>query len=300
MLRNPFLIYSGWKIGFFLNKTTKDIRLIYFIPLFSAVILTVSGGGRAYIIEAGLFFMLGLLFSLFSSNHIPFIKSKLKIISKYILIFILFFGLYATFVSDARSKYGQGLENSRYITAFNNSYPFLKPVSGLFEYFVFHFQGYQFRREDSEFHEIKYGQSTFAFLTHFNVPIISQLLGVNISLQNLFGLEYVDPVKNTVDALNNSIQAHSITPTVFYILVQDFGFYGTFISIFLFVGLTQYLYDNLFLKYNKSFWSIILFVAIYKLWTLTFFSHHLLGAWMNSLIYPLIIIDLLNKIVKNR
>jgi oligosaccharide repeat unit polymerase len=296
MLNLPFSIYGGWMIGKTLIMGAKKINYIYYFPLLSSVIDTIAGGGRANIISSGLIFILGFLLGFFSSNDQQYLRQKFKPVIKFALLFILVFSLYATFVSNQRSRFGLDMKNSRYISILLNEFPILQPVSGIIEYFVFHYQGYQWRRDDIRDTKLEYGQNTFAFITHFNIPVFSQILGENLSLQNALNLKYIDPVESTLESERRGRIGHSITPSVYFVLYRDFGFYGTLVMIFLFVGLTQLLFKRLFYKHYNTFWSIILFIAIYRLWTQTFFAHHLSGTWMNGYIYPLILLEILNKL----
>jgi len=163
---------------------------------------------------------------------------------------------------------------------------------------VFHYQGYQWRRKDMVTSELELGQKTFNFITAFNIPVISQLFRKNVSLENIFHLKHEDNVTRTMESKELGLPGFSITATVYLILFDDFGFYGVFIITFLFVGFTQKLYRDLFLKNHNDFWSIILFIAVYKLWMATFFNHHLTGAWFNTYLYPILIIETVNFLYK--
>ena len=168
------------------------------------------------------------------------------------------------------------------------------------EYSVFHFQGYQWRRMDSTSPELEYGRKTFSFILDFNIPILSQISGKELSLRSLLKLKDIDTVRSTIEAFRRKLPGPSITATVYYVLYDDFGYYGVFLITFIFVGVTELLFRNLFIRKMTSFWSIILFIAIYKLWSSTIFSHHLTGAWFNGYLYPILLIEILNYLAKVR
>ncbi len=301
MLGLPFIIYGGWVIGTRYIKKNAKIEIIYFLPFITDVMNTISDGGRALIITSFLFFFIGFFMGFFTiPTSLKDYYTTFKPLLKYILGVIIIFSLYSGFVSSERSKLETGKSNSQYISALLNHYPKLEPISGILEYLVFHYQGYQWRRDESYDQELEWGQNTFAFITNYNVPVISQLSGVSVSLYNLFNLKYFDTVKGTMEAKKKDRMGFSITATVFIYMVKDFGYYGTFIITFLFVGFTQKLFERLFLHKNKSFWSIIFYIAVYKLWTMTFFSHHLSGVWFNSFLYPIFIIEFINYYLKKK
>jgi oligosaccharide repeat unit polymerase len=299
MLSLPFTVYSGWRIG---NNFIRgeNIKYIYFLPLAASLMDTITDGGRAGIISAFLIFIIGFLMGFFSMPMNYNYKRAFRPLLKYGLIFFLAFSLYSGFVSNQRSLRESGAIQSRYTSILLNEFPGLNPVAGILEYLVFHFQGYQWRRADFEGNDFEFGQNTFSFITNFNVPVVSQLYRTQISLQSAFKLKYMDTVKSTMEGKQQGIIAHSITATVFMVLYTDFGFWGTLLFIFFFVGLTQFLFKRLFFKNNTSFWAIILFIVVYRLWTQTFFSHHLNGVWLNSYIYPLILLEILRVFVRTR
>lgn len=301
MLSLPFTVYSGFKIGSNYVRGIRKIAFLYYLPVLTTVLETVAGGGRAAIVSSVLMFIIGFALGFFSFPLQNTIKQSLRPLIKYAVLFFILFSIYSGFVSSQRSLRENADSNSRYVSILLNKYPLLTPVSGTLEYLVFHFQGYQWRREDKKDSKLEWGKNTFACVTQFNVPVISQLTRHKISIENLFGLEYADGLKATQEAKEANIIGFSITATVYYVLYKDFGFWGTLFMIFIFVGITQKIFEQLFFKNNYNFWSIIFFLAIYKLWTQTFFSHHLNGAWFNGFLYPIFIIEVLNKMyrVKN-
>lgn len=289
MLLLPFIIYSGWVIGTYYFNGVKKIQWIYFLPMLTSIMNVISDGGRAGIIASFTYFILGLFFALFSQKEGHW--KKLSGLVKYGIIFFLLFSVYTTFVSSSRSKQISG-KNQYYSSL--QQFIYMKPFFGILEYSIFHYQGYQWRRFDSTTPELEMGQTTFSFITDFSLPVVSQIMGERITLQKEFNLKDVDPVRNSAKAADLNLPGSSITATVYYILFDDFGFYGVFIITFLFVGFTQRLYRNIFLKNNYNFWYIILFIAVYKQWTQTIFSHQLSGSWFNAFLYPILIIEIVN------
>lgn len=295
MLIIPFTLYGGWKFGKYYFSDQKQIKILYLLPLITGIFNVIAGGGRAGIISSTVFFVLGLLFALFSFEE-DYLK-KLKSLSAYLVLFIGLFLIYVTYVSKERSK-AESSHNIYYASL--DKYPRIKPLYGIMEYSVFHFQGYQWRRLDTATPELEMGRRTFSFILDFNVPIFSQILGKDLSLKTLFGMKDLDTVRGTVAAIKKKKPGPSITATVFFPLYDDFGFYGVFCLTFLFVAFTERLYRNLFVRFNINFLSIILFIAVYKLWSSTIFSHHLTGAWFNEFLYPILLIELMNLFAKFR
>jgi len=297
-----FTVYSGYKVGLFILNDKRRIRYFYYLPLFAQVFLTISGGGRAGIVAAFLWFFLGFALGYFTQEKVTGHKlyQSLRPFIKYFVVFFLLFSMYSTFVSAQRAKSQQGLAKTPQVAMLTKKFPLLSPIAGTFEYLMFHFQGYQWRRDELSIKKPELGINTFAFVFQFNVPVISQLLGQNMSLANLFDIEYKSNVKSTQENIAAGVRGDSITATVYILLFKDFGFWGTLISIFIFVGFTQKIFERLFFRKNVDFWSIIFFLAIYKLWTLTFFNHHLNGAWFNGYLYPILFVEVANLFYMKR
>ena len=293
MLNLPILIFSGYRLAkeYFVNKSKLDYFLL--LPFLAEVFRTFSTGGRSGIITSALFWLLGFNLALFSQQlrHGRVLFS----LSKYGLIFLFLFGSYTTYVSTQRARFeGAEAGSSLYVNYLMEYYPGLKYVSGIFEYAVFHFQGYQYRRLENDPPELKYGTQTFSFLLQYKVPIITQMLGYELSLQNLLGLKKQSTIASTIASEEDKKKDASITATVFLVLRNDFGFRGTIIAIFLFVFFTQLIYERLFIKKsNKGFFSIFVFVVVYWLWTQTFFNHHIIGSWLNGYLYPFLIVQII-------
>ena len=294
-LMTPFTFYGGWKFGNYYFGAVRRIKLIYLLPLFASIFTIIGGGGRAGIVSASIFFILGLLMALFSLES-DYMR-KLRSILSYFLIFVFLFSIYVNYVSIQRTK--SSSRQNIYFTSLS-SYPVLKPFFGIMEYSVFHIQGYQLRRMDSMSPELELGRRTFSFFLDFNVPIISQLMGEGFSLKSIFNMKDIDVVRSNIEASRRRLQEPNITATVYFVLYDDFGYYGVFIITFLFVGLTEKLFRALFTRKHSNFWFIIVFVAVYKLWTLTAFSHHLTGPWFNLYFYPVILIEVMNYLAKIR
>jgi len=295
MLLVPFTLYGGWMVGSDYFTGDRRIRFIYLLPLLTGLMNVIAGGGRAGNCFCGDYFVLGLLLALFSFHEFP--TSRARGLLKYGIVFLALFFLYVNFVSTSRTKLVSG-RNTYYVSL--EQYPSLKPFYGIMEYSVFHYQGYQWRRMDSTSPELEFGRKTFSFILDFNVPVISQIMSKDISLKSIFKLKDIDTVRGTSEALKRKLPGPSITATVYYVLYDDFGRYGVYIITFLFVGITEAIYRRLFLKYKRSFWSVILFIAVYHLWTSTTFSHHLTGAWFNQYLYPIIIIEFANYLYNHR
>ena len=294
MLNIPFTILSGIVVGnhyFYLNKQAK---WIYFLTPTALVLNTVAAGGRSGVVLALTYFFLGIILSLFSKKANYFLR--IKSISKYALFLGIFFILYSTYVNIQRSIFGTEKQNYQDRWA---PYPILAPLSGVLQYTTDHYWGYQLRRLDTFTEKLEWGQTTFASFTLFKVPVVSQLTGSDISLQSIFDLKDPNPIKNKLK--DNEKQGIGLTATVYFILYDDFGYWGTFIAIILFTIYSERQYVKLFkIRIIRNFWQILPFIVVYKLWTVTYFSHHLSSTWLNSFIYPVLIIDFVNYLTTTK
>lgn len=289
-----FTIYSGWILGKYSDLKTGK-KIIFLLPLSSTVLATIASGGRSSIISAISLFVVGFLLAVFTSRFNS--KEKIKTLLKYTLIAFLFYSFYTTYVSQARLKYNA--VNSYFLSILEKE-PIYIPFGGLLEYLVFHYQGYQLRMVDTFNPRLEYGQNTFSFITHYNLPVISQLLKREISIRSLFNLKDTNVLKANIEAQNSNLPSIGITATIYIILKQDFGFWGTLFITLLFVILTQKIFERLFLKNNTGFFSIIIFLAISRLWLVTIFSHHLSGTWFNMYLYPVLLVEIINLIFRHK
>jgi hypothetical protein len=297
-LNLPMLILSGYYIGnsYYLRlkqKVYKKFNKYYFFPFITAVISTIIMGARAGIVVSLIFMIFGISLSLARYNDVSF-KSLFKLI-KYGLVVFLAFSIFATYINILREK--SNISNSNTVMRWT-PYPILKPFSGMLEYLTDHYPGYQLRRVDSMPEKPRLGQVSLSGITMFSVPIVSQLLGTPISIQNVFNLYAPNIIIRSSELMRTGALWESTTATVYFLLFEDWGYWGTFIAIFIFVVLTQMIFNNIFHKKKFSFLSILPLTLTYFLWSQTIFSHVILGSWMTAYIYPFLVADIISNYMK--
>jgi hypothetical protein len=289
-INRPLLILSGFivckefaKNGFKLSLN----RFYFFFPLMTGIIETLASGGRAGITETFLFFILGFNFGLFGMRtNVNLILRKIVVYG--ILLFVMF-SLYSTSVTVLREQNQSHVPTGTETRWMNK--PWLKPFAGILQYLTDHYPGYQLRRTDSITPELEMGQISLSGFTMFKIPVFSQLAGSPISIQSIFNLYEPNVAKAHLDRETGGFLWSGATATVYYPLYDDFGHRGTFIAIFVFVLVSQIIFNNVFKKPKVSFISILPLALIYFLWFNTIFSHTIIGNWMASYLYSFAIID---------
>ncbi|MDR3668335.1 MAG: O-antigen ligase [Ignavibacteriaceae bacterium] len=298
-LNLPMLILSGYYIGNsyylrFNKKLKRKFKKYYFYPFITSVISTIIMGARAGVVASLIFMIFGISLALSRYNDVS-IKLLSKM-AKYALIVFLAFSIFATYINVIRER--SNISNSNTVMRWS-PYPILKPFSGLLEYMTDHYPGYQLRRVDSMPKEPRLGQVSLSGITMFSVPIASQLLGTPVSIQNVFDLYAPNIIIRSSDLMRTNALWESTTATVYLLLYEDWGYWGTFIAIFIFVIITQLIYNNIFRKKKVTFLSILPLTLVYFLWSQTIFSHVILGSWMTAYIYPYLVADIISNYMKN-
>ena len=294
----PMLILSGYFIGktYYLRYNQKlkiNIKIYYFYPFINAALNTIAAGGRAGIFSSILFLIMGILLALFKYSDV-----STKIIYKFLrygLIIFISFSVFTTYVNVLRE--GGEVSYARSVVRWDY-YPALKPFSGLLQYLTDHYPGYQLRRVDSIPPEPRLGQTSLSGFTMFSVPVVSQLLGTPISIQAAFNLYAPNTILRGLELKKANALWTNTTGTVYILLYEDFGYWGTFIAIFIFVIITQWIFNSIFLKKRTSFLPILPFILIYYFWSQTIFSHVILGNWMSGFIYSFLIADIISSYKK--
>jgi hypothetical protein len=157
-----------------------------------------------------------------------------------------------------------------------------------------HYPGYQLRRVDSISPELGWGQTSLSGITMLSIPVVSQLLGTPVSIQNIFNLKSPNIVLSTLQLQSSGSLWTNTTATMYFNLYQDFGYWGTFLAIFIFVVITQRIFNNVFIKKRIYFFSILPITLTYYIWSQTIFSHVILGNWMSGFIYTFLLADIIS------
>ena len=296
-LNTPLLVLSGYYIGCELNKSDtykKSLKKEYIYPFLVALISTIKMGGRSGIVSAAIMLVSGFALAIFSSKQIK--KKLIGRIARYALMFFIVFSIFSTYVNIIRegSRYQQSSSYYRW-----EKYPILIPLSGLLQYLTDHYPGYQLRRFDSVTPELEMGQISLSGFTMFTVPVVSQIVGTPLSIQSIFDLALPNTIEKSVKLESSGALWSHTTGTVYLLLYDDFGFYGVFIVILLFVLYSQYLFNSLFKVKRKYSTSVLPFILVYYLWSQSIFSHHIIGNWISGYLYAFLLLDLIS-IVSNR
>ena len=297
-LNMPLIILAGFLFCKNFVQNNLNLRLVnkyYFLPVLTGVINTLAIGGRAGIISTIMFFFIGFSLAINSLKQPVF-----RIIKKtalYGLAFFVLFSIYSTFVTVIRERSYSQLPTM--IEVRFNSYPLIKPFSGLIQYLTDHYPGYQLRRIDNTTPEFEMGQICLSGFTTFKIPVFSQLAGSPISIQSVFNLYEPEVVRAHIEREESGFLWVGATATLFLPLYDDFGYKGTFIAIFVLILFTQLIYNNIFSLNKVHFLSILPLVLIYYVWYNSIFSHHILGNWISSYFYSFLIIDIICWVKRN-
>lgn len=302
LLEIPMLIYLGKEFYQMYVSRVKEKKIIIFLIPVSAVSYIIFGGARAGIVNIAVLFFIGIMIGLLSDDILHNLRTSLVQFRRYMyrnIYRIVFIGLavlfpfliYVSIVSQQRSTHfgSESVTQRAFSQAFLGEYLF-----GIYEYSIFHIPGYQLRRFETKDQPLGYGRFITQPITKINVPVASQLLNENINIYNSF----INPRGDVGGTAFITRENHRLLPrttaTVYLYIVRDFGFYGSFPVIAMFVFISQFVFYKLFTKPIESFWSIIIFIAVYQLWRETWFSHHLNNPRFNSLIYSAIVLSLVS------
>ncbi len=141
------------------------------------------------------------------------------------------------------------------------------------------------------------GEKTFSFILFFNIPFISQLYNAPIGLASYYGFK----LPEAVELGARGLEWENTTATIFLNVYDDFGYYGTFVAIFVFCFLTEIVFSRFVLADNDNYLiSMFPFAIFLYLWTQSIFSHHTVGSWMGTLFYQYLILDILNYLFTPR
>jgi hypothetical protein len=293
----PLLIINGKLIAeyfedFIYNNNHRKFNYYLLLPLLSEILKTFSSGGRAGLFTTFIIIFLGFAIGVFTSD----IKSITKISMglRYAFIFFICFSLYSNFVNSKRSEEVGSSENI-FEDRWNN-FPYLKPFSGIIEYLIDHYPGYQLRRIDSAEPEPALGRYSLAGITNPGIPILSQIVGVPLSIQTLFNIKANDVVAASNKSVEENLPWSRTTATVYKNLYDDWGYKGTFFAIALLTYLTQVVFNRVFKNPHISITSFFLLYLSTLFWSITIFSHVIVQNWFINTFYAFFVFDVINRI----
>ncbi|MFT7033687.1 MAG: hypothetical protein ACJA2S_002195 [Cyclobacteriaceae bacterium] len=291
-LKMPLLIYNGCQFYKMIVIKVEPLKFDIFFVLAGSILETIASGGRSAIVSSLSYFFIGIILNHIKSRQTVSNFTFIKKIIVLAIVPVLLLSTYINFVAQERTK----KQGSSSVTSELLSKSYLgEHFYGVMEYSIFHYLGYQLRMNDSATEDLELGQYTFQVITTYNLPIVSQVLRSEINLATLLDLKKID--NNIANENSKSIDLANagITSTVFYVLYDDFGFYGSLAVIVLFIFFTQNIFNKLLTSDIRGFYSIVLWVFIFDLWKYTWFSHHLNGPIFNSYLYAAVVLFLLNK-----
>jgi oligosaccharide repeat unit polymerase len=288
IFNQPLLTYSGYALSrlakekYFSNdrKLKKNIILLY-LPIISGLFNAFLTGGRSAFLRVFILFAIGYALALFQREDLKLKKFRRGIV--YLVLFFLLFSFYSTFIDESRRYAG----NPNYVSDYA-SYPLLKPFSGIINYLVCHYPGYCLDRKYVVTEAPEFGRWTLQGITHLEIPFLSQLL-FPISINSLInGSGQFEVSKRDMGNYAGWIRT---TSTVFLLIYDDYCYFFSFIIIFLFVSISQYLFIRLFSKKSTRFLSIFPYTIFYLLWVNSIFTHHLTGNWLTNIFLCYLVFD---------
>jgi len=296
-LKLPLLIYNGNQFYSMVITKTEKLKYYIFFVLVGSLLEVISVGGRSGIVTSCTYFFVGiLLIHVRSTKNISnwFFLKKLVLI---IIIPLILVSSYINFVAEARiNRSGSSNVTKKLLS---RSY-FGEKFSGIMEYSIFHIVGYQYRMKDKVSDELEMGRYTFQFITTYNLPVVSQIIGSEINLASVLNLKKVDSNLANIKSKSNNTIHPGITATVFLVLYDDFGFNGSLIVLLFFIILTNRTFNKFLSNDINNFFSIIIWLFIFDLWKMTWFSHHLNGPIFNPYLYSAILLSLTYKMFKSK
>jgi oligosaccharide repeat unit polymerase len=271
-----------------LGKFKQKINYIILMPLVSSVLWTFSMGGRHGIIDSFFLFMIGSIYAYSNITIANFNKDFRVAISKkmkYFVPIIIAFLFYSTYVNNIRSEFSEGYKKNKL-----ENYLLLKPVSGVIIYLTDHYLGYQSRRIDSYTEQVEFGKNTLQGFTKFELPFVSQAINYPLSIEgilNVFNLELWESEYLYVDEKN--VMFINATTTIFFPIIDDYGFYGALLFITLLVLVSQYAYNKIVNNSYRSILPFLFYSLIMSLWFNSIFGSQIKGNWLSTPVFVFII-----------
>lgn len=252
----PAAFFTGFRLPDYILFKLKDRNkyIISLILLFlSAFLWSFGTGGRQVTGFVFLYFFIGISFSVSLANDFFLKKKEFNFVKKKLYIFVILttslFILFSSITNSIRSFQQQSLSEK----------PFLgTPVLGSIGYFILYMGGTLMTHQ-------AYGAPTRRNISETGPVSINGIFdwGVNkFNLMQLIGIRRVEALDtNPERAMAQHGQALAYgTRNIYYDLESDFGYRGTFLFVFIFVLLSQVIFNRLTTKKNLN--NIINFVIL--------------------------------------
>lgn len=248
-------IYAGYKVGERLKarSTIQNLSsIVLFVPFLTQLVMMFTVGGRIDFINILRAYMFGI--SIVLANGVY--KGMFKKVVIYLITLFVAFSVYSNF--NYQQRVGKSTLDLN---------PVANQFSSIMEYFSMVYTGYQLRRDDFVTKEIENGEKTFAGILFFRIPFAGTLGMKNSSVGEMLNIEEYSMKKMFLELQSQNARHFSTVSSIYLLFYDDFGYLGTFVFIFLMVGLTQFVYFRWFGSTHKSLFSIFYMLLFLMLWS---------------------------------
>jgi oligosaccharide repeat unit polymerase len=248
-------VFAGFMIAECFGKR-KNITVnlwLLILPLFTQIVMMLTVGGRIDFINILRAYIFGVSISIANGINKAFMKKVVIVLSSAFMLF----SVYSNFNYQQRTSESLAQDSN----------PVLNKFSSIMEYYSSVYTGYQLRRYDYVTNELEYGEKTFAGVLFFQIPLAGTIGLKNSSVGEFFGLEEYSMKKMFLDLQSQNALHFSTVSSIFLLFYDDYGYWGTFIFLFILVWVTQLVYVFWFNSVHKSFFSIYIMFLFFVLWS---------------------------------
>lgn len=287
-LNTPLSIYAGYEL---LRRMAGEPGMIrkarnLAIPFLTAVVYAFTIGGRNPIAANIKLYLLGMGFA--AIYHMP--RGVYQKFMRYALAVIVAFGLFSTFVADSRSK-AFGTETRKALYSSSTMARF----SGVIDYMSCHYVGYQLRRVDWLYDAPTYGTETFNGFFSVGVPFASTLGIRSATVGELVGVKPFDKLQVSLN--DDREDFGTSTASIYMNMYHDFGHYGTYVFIQLFVFFTQRCFEGYLSRRITAMSSIYFYFLLLSYWGSSNFSSSFM---VEGILYTYVLLYLYDLLLGNR
>ncbi len=277
----------------FLPKEDDKKRIavfILFIPLLASFFDALSVGGRNVIVIAFRLYIFGSALAFCSFAKTDYFIQVRKLLKKFIYlcaILLILFMAYSNYNLAQRYEM-MNLQNQ----GLANMPVWARPFASIIVYFGCATTGYQLRRNDFVTEKLDYGRKTFSGVLSWQLPFFG-LFGIKASLGNIFDIETYSMKTMFLELQQRNALFFSSVATMYLLLYDDFGFWGTIFFCFFLVLITQLLYWRWFLSDHKNFFSLYLLLIFFWLWSNSIFDPVFATGYVKTLFYSCLCLEVI-------
>lgn len=278
-------IYAGFIIvEHYMKRKNMHVNIwALFIPLLTQIVIMLMVGGRIDFINIIRAYIFGGSISIANGVNKVFAKKIIVILGSAFLLFSTYSNI----------NYQQRISRS----LVQDSNPVLSQFSSIMEYYSSVYTGYQLRRYDFVTKELEYGQKTFAGVLFFRIPFAGTIGLKNTSVGEFFGLEEYSMKKMFLDLQSKNALHFSTVSSIYLLFYDDYGYWGTFLFLFILVWITQLVYVSWFNSPHDSFFSIYIIYLFFVLWSNSIMDPVFAGGFVKSSFLSMATLQVLYKIV---